>query len=588
MEEPQLRQEDPQAVAVVSRQRGKRGCQVCGAIEKEVRYYKRFHICRKHANLPSLELGGRLVRFCQQCGRFHDVSAFDGESQPWEGPARTKRQASDASTLSGMAPYMLPLAAELPSPAPAVPGDSELAHQAQQLQQEHRQPQQGHLQMQGETAPDRLVTSMGGQAGLPVASLPSYIIPPLPDSLQPGKLPASPAAVAMDWRQQACPGQPQQAQRLQRPSAQPPSLGSLPAVPAAAVVTAVPCRATRGRLSAVQHSADSMQLAPSPCSQGLTSEEQFKLVQRLSDLEWLAWDQGALLAPDDGAGFNPDTLPQGDSEGAQAHQQRRQQGPNATLQQQQQQLGTPAASTSRLLGWGSKFVGLPFPGSLALPVAGSASASPAAAPARSPQAGGKGLLPLSPAAPCWPSPAPSPQPPVQQPTAKEWLQAVQGASGRRHAPPCHHHASPQPLPSLDGKARGQSVTPSPPPAFTTCQTATTEPPKPSAAPGWLLPCPPPAGPKGDCQGLVEVSPTPASSLNAARSLPAVPAASGASPFQEELLEAASVLLFQATPEELAPHVRAGFTLLLHKHPGLLDDILSGEADFPGPDQWPGS
>jgi hypothetical protein len=30
-----------------------------------------------HIKLPQVMRGGRLQRFCQQCGRFHDLAAFD-------------------------------------------------------------------------------------------------------------------------------------------------------------------------------------------------------------------------------------------------------------------------------------------------------------------------------------------------------------------------------------------------------------------------------------------------------------------------------------------------------------------------------
>lgn len=41
-------------------------------------YHQRYRICEVHIKLPQVLKDGRLQRFCQQCGRFHDLSAFDG------------------------------------------------------------------------------------------------------------------------------------------------------------------------------------------------------------------------------------------------------------------------------------------------------------------------------------------------------------------------------------------------------------------------------------------------------------------------------------------------------------------------------
>lgn len=56
-------------------------CQVegCGAeLIKEKTYYKRYRICMAHCNMKSMVIQGRRQRFCQQCGRFHEIGEFEG------------------------------------------------------------------------------------------------------------------------------------------------------------------------------------------------------------------------------------------------------------------------------------------------------------------------------------------------------------------------------------------------------------------------------------------------------------------------------------------------------------------------------
>lgn len=63
---------------------GKALCNVenCDAVLSEERYYyQRYKICRKHLRSSKLLVDGLLQRFCQQCGRFHDLVAFDGEKR---------------------------------------------------------------------------------------------------------------------------------------------------------------------------------------------------------------------------------------------------------------------------------------------------------------------------------------------------------------------------------------------------------------------------------------------------------------------------------------------------------------------------
>ncbi|GMH42007.1 hypothetical protein BSKO_09926 [Bryopsis sp. KO-2023] len=56
-------------------------CQVAGcgkSLEDLKDYHQRYRICDVHIKLPQVIKHGRLERFCQQCGRFHDLAAFDG------------------------------------------------------------------------------------------------------------------------------------------------------------------------------------------------------------------------------------------------------------------------------------------------------------------------------------------------------------------------------------------------------------------------------------------------------------------------------------------------------------------------------
>ncbi|GLC42081.1 hypothetical protein PLESTB_001066100 [Pleodorina starrii] len=56
-------------------------CQVpgCGKDLSNLKeYHQRYRICDVHIKLQQVMKDGRLQRFCQQCGRFHDLTAFDG------------------------------------------------------------------------------------------------------------------------------------------------------------------------------------------------------------------------------------------------------------------------------------------------------------------------------------------------------------------------------------------------------------------------------------------------------------------------------------------------------------------------------
>lgn len=55
-------------------------CQVEGCerlLRDEKPYYQRFLVCEEHMRCLSLDINGQLSRFCQQCGKFEPLEAFD-------------------------------------------------------------------------------------------------------------------------------------------------------------------------------------------------------------------------------------------------------------------------------------------------------------------------------------------------------------------------------------------------------------------------------------------------------------------------------------------------------------------------------
>lgn len=51
------------------------GCQQL--LKDEKPYYQRFMVCEEHMRSLSLQINGQACRFCQQCGRFEPLHAFD-------------------------------------------------------------------------------------------------------------------------------------------------------------------------------------------------------------------------------------------------------------------------------------------------------------------------------------------------------------------------------------------------------------------------------------------------------------------------------------------------------------------------------
>lgn len=68
----------------IGRSRGPPTCQVEGCVTdlsglKE--YHNRYKICEYHLKIPSIIREGGRQRFCQQCGRFHNLGEFDGDKR---------------------------------------------------------------------------------------------------------------------------------------------------------------------------------------------------------------------------------------------------------------------------------------------------------------------------------------------------------------------------------------------------------------------------------------------------------------------------------------------------------------------------
>ena len=68
----------------ISRSDGPITCQVDGCLTdltglKE--YHNRYKICQYHLKIPCIIRNGNGQRFCQQCGRFHNISEFDGDKR---------------------------------------------------------------------------------------------------------------------------------------------------------------------------------------------------------------------------------------------------------------------------------------------------------------------------------------------------------------------------------------------------------------------------------------------------------------------------------------------------------------------------
>eukprot|EP00210_Caulerpa_lentillifera_P009349 g8913.t1 len=55
------------------------GCQ--RDLSSEKKYYKRYGMCMEHLKMNAIFVDGKRQRFCQQCGRFQELSEFDGDKR---------------------------------------------------------------------------------------------------------------------------------------------------------------------------------------------------------------------------------------------------------------------------------------------------------------------------------------------------------------------------------------------------------------------------------------------------------------------------------------------------------------------------
>ncbi|KAI7846279.1 hypothetical protein COHA_000207 [Chlorella ohadii] len=90
-EEPAPRGAAPHALASLAKRRpgrpsafvtadGNPACQCCGADLTQgghKSFHQRYHVCNMHMMAETVERDGTQQRFCQQCGRFHELDAFD-------------------------------------------------------------------------------------------------------------------------------------------------------------------------------------------------------------------------------------------------------------------------------------------------------------------------------------------------------------------------------------------------------------------------------------------------------------------------------------------------------------------------------
>lgn len=67
-------------------------------------YHQRCRICEVHIKLPSFMRHGTQQRFCQQCGRCHQLSAFDSGKRS----CRAQLQKHNARCESSLQPSLRP------------------------------------------------------------------------------------------------------------------------------------------------------------------------------------------------------------------------------------------------------------------------------------------------------------------------------------------------------------------------------------------------------------------------------------------------------------------------------------------------
>eukprot|EP00887_Chlorella_sp_A99_P001224 scaffold14.g1224.t1 len=156
------------------------------------KYYRRYHICTEHLNQPCVELQGAQCRFCQACGSFHPVSAFEGTKKSCRrkllrhnerrsvkkgvkkarGRAPAMHQAAPVTPGPAGAPAAAPAAPEqrveqVPAPATArSPFATPPPQERQQVQQKQREQEP----LEQRRLPPVLAASPAGGPGAPHSS----------------------------------------------------------------------------------------------------------------------------------------------------------------------------------------------------------------------------------------------------------------------------------------------------------------------------------------------------------------------------------------------------------------------------------
>lgn len=76
---------------------------------QQAEYYQRYRICRDHLRSFAILVDGEPQRFCQQCGRFHLLNAFDGNKRNCRARLaqhnRRRRKAGSGFSSGGLPPY---------------------------------------------------------------------------------------------------------------------------------------------------------------------------------------------------------------------------------------------------------------------------------------------------------------------------------------------------------------------------------------------------------------------------------------------------------------------------------------------------
>ncbi|PSC71250.1 squamosa promoter-binding 9 [Micractinium conductrix] len=64
-------------------------------------FYRRYRVCKRHSQSPSLPVAGIQQRFCQQCARFHPVDDFEPERRSCKAALERHRSKRRSSGRSG-------------------------------------------------------------------------------------------------------------------------------------------------------------------------------------------------------------------------------------------------------------------------------------------------------------------------------------------------------------------------------------------------------------------------------------------------------------------------------------------------------